>query len=827
VAQLRRLQALANARLAPVAQLAGGPEEEVLVQGKFATAELQSQLQQAPRANNTGLPDQLKSGIESLSGLSLDDVRVHYNSAQPAQLNALAYAQGSDIHLAPGQEQHLPHEAWHVVQQAQGRVRPTLQRKDGVPVNDDPGLEREADVMGSKALEGRYRVVDGHHSISVPIETAQSIDRDATNSLGVIVANNDSAPLANGRGSAQRGGNEMQRIADHRPEAALQRQVQAWGDGSDRVEELRTWQGVADGRGVGGKSQDLTPGFTAQRQAQERGGHLSTQLASSPRQLAQRRLIGQMLGSAVQRVEGELDEEEGGAAQLRSEPVQRVEVGLDEEEEPAAAAQLRADPAQLEENRTGITDGVKAGIESLSGMDMSGVCVHRNSSQPVQLNALAYAQGNDIHLGPGQEQHLPHEAWHVVQQRQGRVQATMQMAGVGVNDDHGLEREAEMRTEGDKRQDLTPNLSAPSTSQPRRTQQPSPASTAIAHSLRMTAQRQAIRAALGANAAPAQLRPGQGSVNATTQRAGTGVTAVQLTAVDGLREIKQYYDKIQRRIPGAWQALLQVLDDVTARNGDARTWRNNKAQAEDLWQTWQVAYTRAETGQPIAYPGPLTKAREQMLGYFQAFDAVHALLFENGIADVKQQLAEQHYLAVPSFPPFDRPFYTAAPDESLDQLKARIRVNVMDYVRPGQNVWLAAAGYGADPYVRQLAKIATYDCHWTMYRANLWDLANLRVEDGAGNVNTAQIDDRLIPSGVGSQGAHVSLEVADVGDNKPRIFGRPANLARTYNNASRPAAVTWADMATALNNANANKSTQIRNWATDRNARIRANWVTH
>jgi len=150
VAQLRRLQALADGRFDPVAQLAGGPEEEELIQGQFATAELQPQLQQAPRANNTGLPDQLKSGIESLSGFSMDHVRVHFNSSQPAQLNALAYAQGSDIHLAPGQEQHLPHEAWHVVQQAQGRVRPTLQMKDGVPVNDDVGLEREADVMGER-----------------------------------------------------------------------------------------------------------------------------------------------------------------------------------------------------------------------------------------------------------------------------------------------------------------------------------------------------------------------------------------------------------------------------------------------------------------------------------------------------------------------------------------------------------------------------------------------------------------------------------------------------------------------------------------------------
>lgn len=58
---------------------------------------------------------------------------------------------GSDIHLVPGQDQHLPHEAWHLVQQAQGRVRPTLQLNGGVAVNDDPGLEREADQMGARA----------------------------------------------------------------------------------------------------------------------------------------------------------------------------------------------------------------------------------------------------------------------------------------------------------------------------------------------------------------------------------------------------------------------------------------------------------------------------------------------------------------------------------------------------------------------------------------------------------------------------------------------------------------------------------------------------
>ncbi|MBQ0733527.1 DUF4157 domain-containing protein [Aquimarina celericrescens] len=105
------------------------------------------------RKNNTGLPDNLKSGIENLSGYSMDDVKVHYNSSKPAQLQAHAYAQGTDIHLAPGQEKHLPHEAWHVVQQKQGRVKPTKQLKSKVNINDDAGLEKEADVMGAKSIQ--------------------------------------------------------------------------------------------------------------------------------------------------------------------------------------------------------------------------------------------------------------------------------------------------------------------------------------------------------------------------------------------------------------------------------------------------------------------------------------------------------------------------------------------------------------------------------------------------------------------------------------------------------------------------------------------------
>jgi hypothetical protein len=105
-------------------------------------------------ANDTGLPDALKSGAEQLGGVALDDVRVHYGSDRPAQIAADAYAEGSQIHIGPGQERHLAHEAWHVVQQKQGRVQPTGEI-GGRAVNRDAGLEREADQMGAQAVSAQ------------------------------------------------------------------------------------------------------------------------------------------------------------------------------------------------------------------------------------------------------------------------------------------------------------------------------------------------------------------------------------------------------------------------------------------------------------------------------------------------------------------------------------------------------------------------------------------------------------------------------------------------------------------------------------------------
>lgn len=154
------LQFVDNRSLNAALQRVGEDEEEDTLQGKFDGAiqreededeAIQGKFEvPVQRKNETGMPDNLKAGVESLSGFAMDDVRVHYNSDKPATVQALAFTQGTDIHVAPGQEQHLPHEAWHVAQQMAGRVEPTTE-VGGMPVNDNVGLEHEADVMGARA----------------------------------------------------------------------------------------------------------------------------------------------------------------------------------------------------------------------------------------------------------------------------------------------------------------------------------------------------------------------------------------------------------------------------------------------------------------------------------------------------------------------------------------------------------------------------------------------------------------------------------------------------------------------------------------------------
>jgi len=109
-----------------------------------------------------------------------------------------------------------------------------------------------------------------------------------------------------------------------------------------------------------------------------------------------------------------------------------------------AALQLRGLTNQEKgPNITGIPDRMKQSFEERSGFSFDDVRVHYNSEKPARLQALAYARGNHVYIGPGQEKHLPHELGHVVQQKQGRVRASTSINGLPVNDDERLEREAD------------------------------------------------------------------------------------------------------------------------------------------------------------------------------------------------------------------------------------------------------------------------------------------------------------------------------------------------------------------------------------------------
>jgi hypothetical protein len=94
-------------------------------------------------------------------------------------------------------------------------------------------------------------------------------------------------------------------------------------------------------------------------------------------------------------------------------------------------------------NTSGLPESLQAGLENLSGEDLSQVKVHRNSAKPEELGAHAYTEGQDIYLAPGQEKYLPHEGWHAVQQQQGRVQPTVQQKNALINDNSVLEQEAD------------------------------------------------------------------------------------------------------------------------------------------------------------------------------------------------------------------------------------------------------------------------------------------------------------------------------------------------------------------------------------------------
>jgi hypothetical protein len=93
---------------------------------------------------------------------------------------------------------------------------------------------------------------------------------------------------------------------------------------------------------------------------------------------------------------------------------------------------------------------LRGSMEAAFGHDFASVRIHEGQHAQ-SINARAYTRGSDVHFAPGQwrpgtqegRELIGHELAHVVQQSQGRVQATAQASGIAINDDAALEREAD------------------------------------------------------------------------------------------------------------------------------------------------------------------------------------------------------------------------------------------------------------------------------------------------------------------------------------------------------------------------------------------------
>lgn len=159
--------------------LARRPSEEPFLDRLAETrkAGYAAQLRQAERFGHTfsavnvelagrPLPGFLRSQLEGSFGQDLSDVRIHVDD-RAERIGTNAVTQGTHIHLPAAKytpasavgRQLIAHEVAHVVQQRLGKVR--RPRAGEVPINTEAGLEKEADVLGTKAARGEPAQVDG------------------------------------------------------------------------------------------------------------------------------------------------------------------------------------------------------------------------------------------------------------------------------------------------------------------------------------------------------------------------------------------------------------------------------------------------------------------------------------------------------------------------------------------------------------------------------------------------------------------------------------------------------------------------------------------
>ncbi len=135
-------------------------------QGDFFTPPVQMK-------RNEDLPEDFQTKMESSFGEDFSNVKINKDSKDANELDALAFTQGNNIHFKNGEfdssskngQELIAHELSHVVQQRHRDIG-TTHKENNYDVNDNEGLEKEADINAKKAVNGEM--------ISNPFSTNQN-----------------------------------------------------------------------------------------------------------------------------------------------------------------------------------------------------------------------------------------------------------------------------------------------------------------------------------------------------------------------------------------------------------------------------------------------------------------------------------------------------------------------------------------------------------------------------------------------------------------------------------------------------------------------------
>ena len=436
------------------------------------------QAAESPGENRTGMPDPLKAGLEQLSGLDMSDVRVRYNSSKPAELQALAYAQGNQIHLGPGQERHLPHEAWHVVQQKQGRVRPTVQAKPvaadviqrtatytqwqaGSALPDGTNAEKAQKIKAYWAAiaADRARTVDTYYAATFNISLQDFIVRVGwrlSEGMAKLIQEIDSfaADLTAAIAELDRPP-ELSQVASQK---FIDDHVEGYGHQNNANQITR-------GRAVNISTViNLSNAANLEAFARELSENLARPSLFTthgyPVTWVDKGRSKQKVGTANVRI----TREAGGndfVAKFNHLSDEITWVGVEPAEVPwvnqgkarsAAPSLGPVSPGEVVPSApVELPKDLQRSLEPVVQTGLSNVGVVPNSTLPGRMDAVASAAGDEIHFAPGMyrpqqeagRELIGHELGHVAQQRQGRVAPDRVEGDLGVNADAGLEREAD------------------------------------------------------------------------------------------------------------------------------------------------------------------------------------------------------------------------------------------------------------------------------------------------------------------------------------------------------------------------------------------------